>query len=81
MATTTLTRKGQLTLPKPIREFLRVKAGDPVDFVIEDDGRVVVRPATVDVRELKGMLHRPGRAPVSVEDMDAAIARVHRKRR
>jgi antitoxin PrlF len=81
MASTTLTSKGQLTLPKSIRQFLRVKAGDPVDFVIDDDGRVIVRPATVDVRSLKGLLRRPGRRAVKVEDMDAAIARLHRKRR
>lgn len=81
MASATLTSKGQLTLPKTIREFLRVKAGDPVDFVIDDDGRVVVRPATLDVRALKGLLRGPGRRPVSVQEMDEAIARLHRKRR
>jgi antitoxin PrlF len=81
MASTTLTSKGQLTLPKSIREFLRVKAGDPVDFLIDDEGRVIVRPATVDVRSLKGLLRRPGRRAVKVEAMDAAIARLHRKRR
>jgi AbrB family looped-hinge helix DNA binding protein len=81
MASTTLTSKGQLTLPKSIREFLRVKAGDPVDFLIDDEGRVIVRPATVDVRSLKGLLRRSGRRAVKVEDMDAAIARFHRKQR
>ena len=81
MASRTITSKGQVTVPKVIRDFLRVKPGDPVDFVIEDGGRVVVRPSTMDVRDLKGMLKRTGRRPVSLEEMEAAIARQHAKRR
>ena len=53
MPTATLTSKGQLTLPKTIRDRLRLGAGDRVDFVIKDDGTIVLRPATVDVRELR----------------------------
>src|SRR5258706_14421252 len=54
----TLTSKGQLTLPKVIRERLRVRAGDHVELNWQDDGTFIVRAATVDVRELKGLLHR-----------------------
>ena len=81
MASRTITSKGQVTVPKRIRDFLRVKPGDPIDFVIEDGGRVVVRPSTIDVRDLKGMLKRTGRRAVSLEEMEAAIARHHAKRR
>ena len=49
MSTSTITSKGQATIPKRIREFLKVKAGDRLDFVIADDGRVLVRPGTVGV--------------------------------
>ena len=49
MSTSTITSKGQATIPKRIREFLKVKAGDQLDFVIADDGRVLVRPGTVGV--------------------------------
>lgn len=80
MPSATVTSKGQITIPKPIREFLRVKPGDVVDFTIEDQGRVLMRAGTVDVGELKGMLHRPGRRPVSLEEMDAAIQRLGRRR-
>jgi AbrB family looped-hinge helix DNA binding protein len=80
MAMTTVTSKGQVTIPKPIREFLKIKTGDQLDFVIADDGRVLVRPATVAVEELKGLLHRPGRRPVTLAQMEAAIARRHGKR-
>ena len=71
----TLTSKGQLTLPKLVRQHLRVGTGDVVDFVFTPDGDIQVRAGRVDVRELQGMLRKPGRKPVSLEDMDAAIAR------
>jgi AbrB family looped-hinge helix DNA binding protein len=75
MPSATVTSKGQLTLPKVIRDLLRLGAGDRVDFIVKDDGTVVLRPATVDVRELKGALHRKGRTPLSVEEMNAIIRR------
>ena len=75
MPSATGTSKGQLTLPKAIRDLLRLGAGDRVDFIVKDDGTVVLRPATVDVRELKGLLHRKGLTPLSVEEMNAIIRR------
>jgi len=75
MPSATLTSKGQLTLPKAVRELLRLAAGDRVDFIVKDDGTVVLRAATVDVQELKGFLHRKGIKPLSVEEMNAIIRR------
>lgn len=75
MPSATLTSKGQLTLPKAIRELLHLGAGDRVDFLVKDDGTVVLRPATVDVRDLSGLLHRKGVKPLSIEDMNAVIRR------
>lgn len=72
MATSTVTSKGQTTIPKEIRDRLNLHPGDRVEFVIEEDGRVVVLPATVDASELVGMLKPPSRA-VSVEEMNRAI--------
>ena len=69
MSTSTLTSKGQITLPKKVREHLRVQTGDAVDFVFGADGEIRVRAGSVDVSELRGLLHRPGRRPVSVEQM------------
>ena len=75
MPSATVTSKRQLTLPKAIRDLLRLGAGDRVDFIVKDDGTVVLRPATVDVRELKGLLHLKGLTPLSVEEMNAIIRR------
>ena len=80
MPTATLTSKGQITLPKKVREVLKAKPGDQVDFVVGAEGDVQVRAARIDLRELKGLLHRPGRAAVSLDAMDEAIARRGRAR-
>jgi AbrB family looped-hinge helix DNA binding protein len=80
MASATVTSKGQITIPKSVREILRVSAGDQVDFVVTERGDVLVRGVGLDVRELKGMLKRPGRRAVSVEEMNAAILRRHSRK-
>jgi AbrB family looped-hinge helix DNA binding protein len=73
MATATLTSKAQLTLPKPIRERLRVRPGDTVDFVVTESGDILLRAGRVDVSELRGSLRKPGRKPVSLQRMDEVI--------
>jgi AbrB family looped-hinge helix DNA binding protein len=74
MAIATLTSKGQTTIPKQVREHLKLNPGDKLDFVIESEGRVVIRPAKLDVRELKGLLKRKDGKVLSIEDMKVAIA-------
>ena len=75
MTVATLTSKGQTTIPKRVREHLKLNPGDKLDFVIESGGRVVIRPAKLDVRELKGLLIQDGGKILSIEDMNSAIAR------
>ena len=65
-----LTSKGQLTLPKEIRDLLRVHPGDAVDFVVDEQGDVRVRAGRFDARDLRGLLRKSGRAAVSIEAMD-----------
>lgn len=73
MPVATLTSKGQLTLPKPIRELLKLNPGDAVDFVVAADGTVQVRAGRFDVRDLRGLLKKPGRKAITVEEMDEAL--------
>jgi AbrB family looped-hinge helix DNA binding protein len=75
MASATLTSKGQITIPSQVREILGLEAGDRVEFVQTEPRRFEMIPATGSVRDLKGMLYKPGRKPVSIEEMNAAIAR------
>lgn len=72
MAISTLTAKGQTTIPLSVREFLRLWPGDRLDFVIEE-GRVILEPVRGDVKDLKGMLFRADRPPVAVEAMAEAV--------
>jgi AbrB family looped-hinge helix DNA binding protein len=76
----TVTSKGQVTIPKAVRDLLGLEAGDQLDFVVEEDARVVLRPGNRDTRALKGLLHRSGRRPVTVAQMNAAILREQKKR-
>ena len=73
MPTATLTSKGQITLPKAIRQRLRVHTGDAVEFTVGADGEIRVRAGSVDVSALRGLLHRSGRRPVTVERMNEVI--------
>lgn len=74
MSTATVTSKGQITIPKHIRDDLDIEAGSKVLFVkINDhDYRMIAR--TGKIQELAGILHRPGQPTVSIEQMDSDIA-------
>ncbi len=72
MTRATLTSKGQITIPKEVRERLGVEAGDRLEFVEQERGVYRVVAATRDVRNLKGMVPKPRRA-VTVEEMNAAV--------
>ncbi len=66
MAVGTITSKGQTTIPKSVRDRLALKAGDRLEFVVQDDGAVLMVPATVSLDELEGMLPRR-QARIAVE--------------
>jgi antitoxin PrlF len=74
MPRTTLTSKGQITLPKEIREQLGLKAGIKFDCYIDRDGQVVLVPLTVKLKDLIGILPYSG-PPKTVEEINEAIAR------
>lgn len=68
-----ITIKGQATIPKPVRDHLRLKPGDKVKFFIHPNGSVVLLPQ-VPVSSLRGILKRPRRRAVTIEEMREAIA-------
>jgi antitoxin PrlF len=69
----TITSKGQTTIPKEVRAFLRLNPGDKVKFFFHPDGHVAILPV-LPVSRLKGILSSPKRA-ASIEEMDAGIAK------
>jgi antitoxin PrlF len=68
----TLSTKGQIVIPKEVRDKLGLRVGDRVQF-IEDSGGFRLVPATRDIKALKGVVPRP-KKPVSLEEMRASIA-------
>lgn len=97
---------GLTIIPKEVLDFLKLQVGDEIDFLIEENGRVIVQTVSSDshddeeelpprlkflqeklqrgekihVHDLKGMLHREGMQPVSVEEMDEGIKEYMRKK-
>lgn len=74
MPTSTVTSKGQITLPKEVRNHLGVTEGDRLDFVIADDGSVRLQTASGSVCRLRGLLRRAGAAAATLEAIDGSIA-------
>jgi len=71
MIESTVTKKGQTTLPKPIRDILGVGSGDRVRYVVLD-GEVRILPVR-PIRRLFGVLKHDG-PPVTVQEMKRAVA-------
>ena len=67
-----LTSKGQITLPKNVRDTLSISPGDQLEFIIEKDHTVRLVAKHISVKHLKGVLPKPCK-PVSIEEMNHAI--------
>ena len=75
MTVATITSKGQVTIPVRVRAALGVEAGDRIEFVEVEKGQFAIVAATRSVQELKGLFRGKRSKPVSIEEMNAAIAR------
>ena len=73
MATATLTTKGQVTIPKKIRETLKLHTGDKIEIIVTEKREAIIRPISKKVDEIFCKLHRSGRKAVTLEVMDDAI--------
>jgi looped-hinge helix DNA binding domain, AbrB family len=73
MSAATVTSKGQITLPKDVRDDLKLKPGDKVEFE-KRNGRYVLRPRNRSIMELAGILYRPGMKAMTAEEMDEGLA-------
>ena len=73
MAEATITSKGQVTIPKPVRDALGLEAGDRIEFVSTDKGFLVI-PAKRDLRSLRGMFKGRRVKPATTDEIKAAIA-------
>src|SRR5882762_7845929 len=56
MPTSTLMSKGQITIPKEVRDRLHLKTGSRLEFFVDPSGRVILQTLNSDFRALKGMI-------------------------
>ncbi len=70
----TITSKGQVTIPKPVRDFLNIGKSDQIDFTITKSGKVIVEVPKQSVTRFGGMLtaYKLDKA-LSIEQMDKII--------
>ena len=70
----TMTQKGQVTIPKDVREILHLVTGDKVEFLLNAQGDIVIKPVTRKVSEVAGILSKYRKSkPVSIEEMNQAV--------
>lgn len=70
MATSTVTSRGQTTIPRDIRKKMHLQAGDRIEWVERNDGHIEIIPITRDAADVAGMFRDWVKKPVSVEDMN-----------
>jgi antitoxin PrlF len=77
MSTLTVTAKGQVTLRRELLDHLGVRPGDRIDVDKLPDGRITVRAAERSGRlaDLAGCLRREGQPQLSIDEINAVIAR------
>lgn len=68
-----VTSKGQITIPKKVRERLNIHPGDEVTFKENEQGDTVIESDKKPIERLAGILHRPGQEKVTIEEMNEAI--------
>jgi antitoxin PrlF len=75
MPRSTLTSKGQVTVPKAIRDRLGLEKGEVLEFSVGDDGKIVVWPRGRGSGVCGVLRDLAPRSPVSVEEMRRAVRR------
>ncbi|MFH2045934.1 MAG: AbrB/MazE/SpoVT family DNA-binding domain-containing protein [Pseudomonadota bacterium] len=73
MALATLTTKGQITIPKIIRDSLKLNTGDKIEIIVTEDREAIIRPVSKKVDDIFCKLHKTGRKAVSIDTMNDVI--------
>ncbi len=74
MPLATLTSKGQLTIPKEIRDSLNLHSGDKIEIVVTGKMEAVIKPVSKKVDDIFCRLHKSNRQPVSITTINQAVA-------
>ena len=79
MSTAMITTKGQVTIPKNVRDTMHVKVGDRIEFIQVSEDRYEIIAVTKDVGQLKGIVKSKNTQAVSIDEMNAAISAMGQK--
>ena len=74
MMTATMTTKGQITIPKSVRELLNIHSGDRIAFSMRGHDEAVMKPVTKTVDQVFGCLHESGRPAKTVAELNRVVA-------
>ena len=78
--TATVSEKGQITLPKHLRDRMGILPGSRLEFRVAPDGSLQVHVLATGSAALAGLLARPGESTRSIAEMEDAIAQAVRAR-
>lgn len=70
----TMSAKGQITIPKEMRELLKLNPGDQIVYSVVD-GDIVITPKNIDLKDLAGFLGTPPNGRATLEEIDEEIVR------
>lgn len=73
MVTATITSKGQITIPRTVRESLHLHSGDRIAFIMQGETEALMKPVTKTVDQVFGRLHKHGQAGKTVAEMNRVI--------
>ena len=79
MSISTLTSKGQVTIPKSVRERLHLRTGDKLDFRLEEDGTIRVYPIARKVSDVFGVLAEKAGRAYSTEESRKKLRQAFKK--
>lgn len=71
MSTATVTSKGQVTIPKDVRDRLNIGPGSRIEFIVEASGRTAILAKKLSIDDLVGILPKPARAATNEEIREA----------
>jgi AbrB family looped-hinge helix DNA binding protein len=80
MPTATITSKGQVTIPKKIRDKLGLKPGDKLDFEINEEGKLEASTKKYAIEDVAGILYRPGQKAKTIEEMNEGVSEYFKKK-
>lgn len=68
----TMSPKGQITIPKEMRELLNLSPGDQLVYSVVD-GEIVITPKNIDLKDLAGFLGNPPNGRATLEEIDETV--------